>query len=53
MKKKTTLAAVLLAVTFLMTIVAIEAPRKPKRETVYVLPRVDEMPTIKSNRFSF
>jgi hypothetical protein len=53
MKKKTTLAAVLMAVAFLMTIVAIEAPRKPKRETVYVLPRVEEMPTIESNRFSF
>ena len=31
---------------FVAVISAIESPRKPKREKVYVLPRVEDMPTV-------
>jgi hypothetical protein len=52
MKPYAFLALVVLVTAFLCVVTAIEAPRKPKGETTYVLPRVDEMPT-NPNPFSF
>jgi hypothetical protein len=31
---------------FVAVISAIESPRKPKREKVYIMPRVEDMPTV-------
>jgi hypothetical protein len=45
MKPYAFLALVVSVTGFLCVVTAIEAPRKPKRETIHVLPRVEEMPT--------
>lgn len=39
------LAMMVILSAFVLIITAIEAPRKPKKEKVYVLPRVEEMAT--------
>jgi hypothetical protein len=40
------LTTLILAVAaYISVVAAIEAPRKPKQEKAYVLPRVEEMPT--------
>jgi len=43
MKPYPIIAAILITTFVLCVVAAIEAPRKPKREKVYVLPRVEEM----------
>ena len=45
MKYQPILAAILVTALVLCVVAIIEAPRKPEREKVYVLPRVEEMPT--------
>jgi hypothetical protein len=52
MKPYAFLALVVSVTAFLCVVTAIEAPRKPKGETIHILPRVDEMPT-NPNPFSF
>jgi hypothetical protein len=53
MKPYAFMALVVLVTAFLCVVTAIEVtPRKPKGETVHVLPRVEEMPT-NPNPFSF
>jgi len=42
---KFTALLVLLSV-LVAVITAVEIPRKPKREKIYVLPRVEDMPTV-------
>lgn len=48
MKPYAFLAAVVAASAFIGLVAAIEAPRKPKKgdETIYVLPLVEDMPTV-------
>jgi hypothetical protein len=43
MKPYAFLATIVAVSAFLCVVTAIEAPRKPEREKVYVLPRVEEM----------
>ena len=45
MKPYAFLTAIVLITAFLCVVTAIEAPRKPKGETIHVLPRVEEMPS--------
>jgi hypothetical protein len=46
MKPYAFLATVLAIAVFISAVAMIEAPRKPKKEdTIYVLPRVEEIPT--------
>ncbi len=52
MKPYAFLATVVAVTSFIAIVTAIEAPRKPRGETVYVLPQVEEMET-NSNPFSF
>jgi hypothetical protein len=52
MKPYAFLALVVTLTGFLCVVAAIEAPRKPKGETVHVLPRVEEMAS-NPNPFSF
>jgi hypothetical protein len=52
MKPYAFLTPVVAITAFLCVVAAVEAPRKPRGETVYVLPRVEEMET-NPNPFSF
>jgi hypothetical protein len=47
MKTYTFLSLIVAITGFLAVVIAIEAPRKPKKEgeTIYVLPLVEEMPS--------
>jgi hypothetical protein len=52
MKPYAFLTLVVLIIAFLCVVTAVEAPRKPRGETTYVLPQVEEMET-NPNPFSF
>ena len=52
MKPYAFLTLVVLITAFLCVVTAVEAPRKPRGETTYVLPQVEEMET-NPNPFSF
>jgi hypothetical protein len=52
MKPYAFLALVVALTLFLFVVTAVEAPRKPRGETTYVLPQVEEMET-NPNPFSF
>jgi len=45
MKPYAFLALIVAISAFLCVVTAVEAPRKPKRDKIYVLPRVEEMET--------
>lgn len=45
MKPCSLLATIVAISAFLCVLTAIEAPRKPKQDKIYVLPRVEEMPS--------
>ena len=45
MKPYAFLATIVLVTSFLFVVTAIEAPRKPKQDKIYVLPRVESMPS--------
>jgi hypothetical protein len=45
MKPYAFMALVVLVTAFLCVVTAVEAPRKPKKDKIYVLPRVEEMPS--------
>ncbi len=45
MKPYAFLALVVAVTSFLFVVTAIEAPRKPNKDKIYVLPRVEEMET--------
>jgi hypothetical protein len=46
MKPYAFLALIVAVSAFIGLVAAIETPRKPKREKIYVLPRVEDMPTV-------
>ena len=45
MKPYAFLALVVAITGFIAVVAAVEAPRKPKQETIYVLPLVEDMPS--------